>query len=58
MLRIIFLLLAILLFFLAAANQTIFNQPPPDLDAFAGAAVALALLFWSYGPAARGIALK
>ena len=50
MVRIIFLLLAILLFILAGCNQTLFSQPPADLVAFGAAAVALALLFWSYGP--------
>lgn len=50
MLRLILLVVAFLLFVLAAVNQTLFNQPPADLVAWGLAAVVLAILFGDVGP--------
>ncbi len=44
MLGIILRVVAFILFLLAAVNQTVFNQPPLDLVAFALAAWVLATL--------------
>lgn len=44
--------IAFLAFVLAAANQTIFSQPPADLVAWGLAFWVLATLIGGYGPAA------
>lgn len=50
MLGIILRVIAFLLFVLAAANQTVFSQPPADLIAWGLAAWVLAILVGGYGP--------
>lgn len=52
MLGIILRVVAFLCFVLAAANQTIFTQPPADLIAWGLACWVLATLVGGYGPAA------
>lgn len=50
MLGIVLRVLAFLAFILAAANQTILSQPPPDLIAWGLACWILATLIGRYGP--------
>lgn len=50
MIRLLLLLVAFLLFVLAAVNQTLFNQPPADLFAWGLAAYVVAILLGDVGP--------
>jgi hypothetical protein len=54
MLGVIFRALALILFIVAACNQTLFSQPPADLVAWGLASWVLATLLAGVGPELTG----